>query len=284
MNNELKLLGEMILEKKYEIAQTIHSDRLSETKMSESEKREFQQIEAHILDIRANFISLFGEALIEHVDKEKAFEKIFKWGKETGEYFYKLGVPLDEALKDTSFYRTYIWRAIEKEATSQNMSASTVFDVIHIIDPLLDRAVYCFSLTYVEYHQKTLENAKNAFMELSVPVVPLTKGVGVLPLIGNLDTERAHLLMETTLNRSGELKLSHLIIDVSGVLIVDTMVANQLFKVIDALSLTGVKTIITGIRPEVAQTMVSIGLKLTDIQTKASLQQAFDEIQLMKNL
>ncbi|PLT27533.1 STAS domain-containing protein [Peribacillus deserti] len=284
MNNELQLLGELILEKKYEIAQTIHKDRLSDLSMSEAEKREFQQIEAHILDIRANFISLFGEALVDHVDKKKAHEKIFQWGKETGEYFYKLGAPLDEALKDTGFYRTYIWKAIEKEATARNMSASTIFEVIHIIDPLLDWAVYCFSLTYVEYHQKTLENAKNAFMELSVPVVPLTKGVGVLPLIGNLDTDRAHLLMETTLNRSGELKLSHLIIDVSGVLIVDTMVADQLFKVIDALSLTGVKTIITGIRPEVAQTMVSLGLKLTDIKTKANLQQAFDEIQLMKNL
>lgn len=76
-------------------------------------------------------------------------------------------------------------------------------------------------------------------MELSVPVIPLTKGIGVLPLIGNLDTERAQLLMEETLSRSNVLKLSHLIIDVSGVLLVDTIVADQLFKVIDALSLTG---------------------------------------------
>ncbi|OIK10661.1 STAS domain-containing protein [Bacillus sp. MUM 13] len=282
MNNDLKLLGEMILEKKDEIAHNVHSDRMSGVQMSENEKREFQQIEAHILEIRANFIGLFGEALIEHMDKERTYEKIFNWGRETGEYFYKLGVPLDEALKDTSYYRTYIWKAIEKETASKNMAASTVFDVIHMIDPLLDQAVYSFSLSYVEFHQKTLENAKNAFMELSVPVVPLTKGVGILPLIGNLDTDRAHLLMETTLNRSVELKLSQLILDVSGVMIVDTMVANQLFKVIDALSLTGVQTIITGIRPEVAQTMVSLGLNLAGIKTMANLQQAFDDIQLMK--
>ncbi|MGE7760282.1 STAS domain-containing protein [Peribacillus sp. NPDC097895] len=282
MNNELIMLGKMIIEKKHEIAHTVHTDRMAGIQMTEQEKKEFQQIEAHILDIRGNLISLFGESLIEHADNEKSFEKIFQWGKETGEYFYTLGAPLDEALKDTSYYRTYIWKAVEKEVKEKNMAASTVFDVIHIFDPLLDRAVYSFSLTYVKSFQKTLENAKSAFLELSVPVIPLTKGIGVLPLIGNLDTERAHLLMEETLNRSNELKLSHLIIDVSGVLLVDTMVANQLFKVIDALSLTGVETIITGIRPEVAQTMVSLEINLTKLNSKANLQQAFNEIQLLK--
>ncbi|WML50069.1 STAS domain-containing protein [Neobacillus sp. PS3-34] len=282
MNNDLILLGEMILEKKYEIAQALHEDRLSGVQMTEQEKRDFKKLEAHIIDIRANFIGLFGEALIEHTDQQKTFDKILQWGKETGEYFFNLGAPLDEALKDTSYYRIYIWEAIEKEATLKKMSASTIFKVISIIDPVLDRAVYSFSLSYVEFHQKTLENAKSAFLELSVPVVPLTKGVGVLPLIGNVDTERARLLMEETLKRSAELKLSHLILDISGVMLVDTMVADQLFKVIDALALTGVKTIITGIRPEVAQTMVSLGLKLDGLMVKANLQQAFDEIQLVK--
>ncbi|MBM7692475.1 rsbT co-antagonist protein RsbR [Peribacillus deserti] len=283
MNNELQTLGEFIIEKKHEIARTVHSDRMAGVPMTEQEKREFQQLEPHIMEIRMNFISLFGEALIGHEDKEKSDNQTFKWGRETGEYFYKLGVPLDEALKDTSYYRTYIWKAIENAVKERNLSASTVFDVIHIIDPLLDRAVYSFSLTYVEFHQKTLENAKSAFMELSVPVIPLTKGIGVLPLIGNLDTERAQLLMETTLNRSAELQLSHLIIDVSGVLLVDTMVAHQLFNVMDALSLTGVKSIITGIRPEVSQTMVSLGLNLANINTKANLSQALHEMQLTKN-
>ncbi|WP_342605623.1 STAS domain-containing protein [Peribacillus sp. FSL E2-0159] len=284
MNNELIMLGEMIIKKKHVIAHTVHTDRMAGITMTEQEKREFRLIEAHILDIRANFISLFGEALIEHTDNEKANEKIFNWGMETGEYFYTLGAPLDEALKDTSYYRTYIWKAIENEVKEKNLSASTVFDVIHIIDPLLDQAVYSFSLTYVKSYQKTLENAKSAFMELSVPVIPLTKGIGVLPLIGNLDTERAQLLMEETLSRSNVLKLSHLIIDVSGVLLVDTIVADQLFKVIDALSLTGVETIITGIRPEVAQTMVSLEINLTKLNSKASLQQAFNEFQLLKKL
>jgi len=282
MNNELKLLGEAIVKRKHEIAKAVHEDRLSIAEITEAQKHEFKKIEAQILEVRANFIALFGEALVDHEDKERGLAKITQWGKETGEYIYKLGTSLDEALKDTSFYREHIWNAIKEEA--KDMSASTIFEVLNVIDPLMDHAIYSFSLTFVESHQKSLENAKTALLELSVPVVPLLPGVGVLPLVGNVDTERAQLLMEETLEQAVKLKLTHLIFDVSGVMIVDTMVADQLFKVISALSLVGVKTIMTGIRPEVAHTMVTLGLNLEGITVKSNLHQAFKEIQTLKNV
>ncbi|WP_409299945.1 STAS domain-containing protein [Peribacillus sp. SCS-155] len=284
MSFELQSLGNMIIQKKYEIAREVHNNRLAGIPMTQEQQRQLEQVEADLLNTRANFISLFGEALVNYMDKDGAVEKIEKWGRDTGNYFYSLGVTLDEALKDSSFYREYLWKAIQKEASANNLSVSTIFEAIFIIDPLLDKAVYYFSLSFVNSFQTSLENAKSTFLELSVPVVPLVPGVGVLPLIGNIDTERARLLMEETLKQAGKLKLSHLVLDLSGVLIVDTMVADQLFKVIDALSLIGVKTIITGIRPEVAQTMVSLGLKLDNITVKANLYQAFNEITLIKNL
>lgn len=281
MNNELKILGEAILSRKHEIAKAVHEDRLSSSEITEAQKYEFKKIEVQILEIRANFIALFGEALVDYENKENGHIRVSQWGKETGEYVYKLGTSLSEALKDTSFYREHIWKAIKEEAAE--MSASTIFDVLNVIDPLMDHAIYSFSLTFVESHQKSLENAKTALLELSVPVVPLLPGVGVLPLVGNVDTERAQLLMEETLQQSVKLKLTHLIFDVSGVMIVDTMVADQLFKVISALSLVGVKTIMTGIRPEVAHTMVTLGLNLEGITVKSNLHQAFKEIQTLKN-
>jgi rsbT co-antagonist protein RsbR len=277
MDKELQLLGDMIISQKDAIAMEVHTDRMAGVPMTEEESNEFQKFVPSLLKTRADFIQLFGRALID-VNPEKTDEAILKWGKENGESFFKLGVPLDEALKDASFYRTYIWKAVEKEALANDVSLPTVFRAISIIDPLLDKAAYYFSLAYVEYHQKTLENAKSAFIELSVPVIPLTKGVGVLPLIGNIDTERAQLLMEETLSNSSKLNLNHLIFDLSGVLIVDTMVAQQLFQVFDALKLTGVETILTGIRPEVAQTMVSLGLALHGITIKSNLEQALKYI------
>lgn len=278
MNDHMRLLGEMVIREKYDIAKQLHEHRVSCVDMTEREKKEFAKIEERVIKTRANFIGLFGEALKEHHNKDAAFEKVDLWGTETGNYFFKLGIPLDEALKDTGYYREHLWKALEKEMVKHNMQASEVFRVIYLVDPLLDRAVYSYSLTYIKHHQATLENAKQAFLELSVPVVPLSKGVGVLPLIGNIDTERAHLLMEETLKQSVRLNLTHLILDLSGVVIVDTMVADQLFKVIDALGLVGVQTIITGIRPEVAQTIVTLGIKINGIKIKANLYQAFEEI------
>jgi rsbT co-antagonist protein RsbR len=278
MNIKLLSLGKMIVEKKYEIANLVHIDRMAAVVMSEEERRQYEQIEEHIIEIRANFIKLFGEALIEHLDKQKAFDNIHAWGNETGEYFFNLGVPLDEALKDASYYRKYIWQAIQVEAEVQNMSAATVFKVIAIFDPLLDKAIYSFSLTYVESYQRSIKNAQIAFLEMSVPVVPLLKGVAVLPLIGNIDTERANIIMEKTLKSASKLQLEKLIIDLSGIHIVDTVVADQIFKVVDALSLLGVQTIITGIRPEVAQIVVSEGIDFSGLNTKANLSQAMNEI------
>lgn len=284
MGNQLLYLGKTIINRKKEIAQEIHEKRLADARVSTEDQESFQQINDQIIEIRANFIALFGEALMRPSEQQTAYEEMRKWAEETGQYIYKLGIQLDEALKDTSYYRIYIWKALKEEAIKLNLSTAIIFDLISIIDPLLDKAVHDFSLTYVKAFQSSLESAKTSFLELSVPVVPLVPGVGVLPLIGNMDTERAQHLMEETLKQAGKLQLTHLVLDISGVLIVDTMVADQLFKVIDALSLIGVKTIITGIRPEVAQTIVTLGLDLSNISVKANLHQAFKEIQLIKEM
>jgi rsbT co-antagonist protein RsbR len=281
MENELQYLGEMIIKKKHDIAKVVHEDRMSGVPLTQTEKEDFRKIEPLILKVRAELIALFGQALIDYKDREKAVESVRSWAAENGEYFFNMGASLNEALKDTSFYREYIWKSIKEEATKENMSADTVFEVIAIIDPLLDKAVYHFSLTYVEAFQKSLENTRAAILELSVPVVPLQPGVGVLPLIGNIDAERANLLLEETLRQAEKLRLTHLIIDISGVLTVDTMVANELLKVISTLSLIGVEAIITGIRPEVAQTIVALGFNLKELTVKGNLHQALNEINLL---
>ncbi|MCM3791440.1 STAS domain-containing protein [Domibacillus indicus] len=282
MENELRILGKTILEAKYEIARKVHENRLSDS--TESHRQLISQLEEQeAINIRANFVALFGEALVKGVDKEKAYADIEKWGKETGQFIHSLGVPLDEALKAATYYRTSISEVIEEAVIKHNMSVKTVFAYSRIVDPLFDHAVYYFSLTYIHFYKESLESAKKAFLELSVPVVPLSKGIAVLPLVGNIDTERAALLMEETLKEAGRLKLSHLILDLSGVVMVDTMVADQIFKVMGGLELLGVQTIITGIRPEIAQTVISLGLDFNKQVTRATLEQALADVHLFQN-
>ncbi|SDE92371.1 rsbT co-antagonist protein RsbR [Priestia aryabhattai B8W22] len=268
--DNLRFLGEKILEKKYEIAQMVHTNRMTDLK----EVKDVNVTKEEIIELRATFISYFGQALMEKTDQKTIVDQIVKWAKESGEFASNLGISLSETLENTTYYRKYIWEFLKEEIRDHNIPTDTIFELITIIDPLLDKAVYAFSLTYVNIHQETLKKAKSAFLELSVPVVPITKGIAILPLIGEVDTERATLLLEETLKKANELKLSHLLFDLSGVMIVDTMVAHQIFKIVDALGLLGVKTILIGIRPEVAQTMIQLGIDFSKITIKANLEQA----------
>ncbi|SDM66746.1 rsbT co-antagonist protein RsbR [Fictibacillus solisalsi] len=278
MNRDIQLLGEELIKRKQEIAEKVHLNRMAGVSMTPKEMNDFKKVEPTIMELRTQFINLFGESLIHNDEQAEYIERVREWGKETGDYSFKLGAPLDEALKDTNYYRRYIWEVLKNESTRLYLSAGVIFEVIDIIDPLLDEAVYYFSLTYIQSYKKVLDQAKSAFLELSVPIVPLVRGTGVLPLVGNIDTERAQHIMEETLTQALNLKLENLIIDLSGVMIVDTMVADQLYKVIDALSLLGVSTILTGIRPEVAQIMVSLGLDIDKFVVRGNLHQAFLEV------
>ncbi|PKG24722.1 STAS domain-containing protein [Niallia nealsonii] len=277
METELSYLGEVIVKKKYEIARVVHEERL--VGVREEDLRELKKVENEIINIRANFIELFGEVLKNSSEKDLAVEKFVKWGKETGAAFCAQSVPLNEALQDASYYRKSIWKVIKEEVIEHHMSLDIVFEVGGIIDPLLDHAVHSFSLAYVDAYSETFTNTRRSFLELSVPVVPITDTIAILPLVGDIDTERAKLLMEEALAKSKELGINNLIIDISGVMIVDTMVANELLKIINALRMLGVETIFTGIRPEIAQTIVSLGLDLRELTFMTSLKVALSKLQ-----
>jgi len=111
-------------------------------------------------------------------------------------------------------------------------------------------------------------------MELSTPVVNLWDGVLALPLIGTLDSERTQVVMQNLLQRIVDTGSAIAIIDITGVPIVDTLVAQHLLKTVAAARLMGADCIISGIRPQIAQTIVHLGVDLKDVVTKATLSDA----------
>ncbi|WP_333691931.1 PAS domain S-box protein [Chloroflexus sp.] len=112
--------------------------------------------------------------------------------------------------------------------------------------------------------------------ELSTPLMPIANGVVVMPLIGAIDTARAQHIMETLLNGIAEHRAREAIIDITGVKVVDTQVAGALIRAARAASLLGAQVILTGISPEIAQTLVYIGAELRDMTTKATLQEGIN--------
>jgi rsbT co-antagonist protein RsbR len=112
-------------------------------------------------------------------------------------------------------------------------------------------------------------------LELSTPVVTLWEGVLALPLIGTLDSARTQIVMENLLQRIVDSGAALAIIDITGVPTVDTLTAQHLLKTVAAARLMGADCIISGIRPQIAQTIVHLGVELGSVVTKATLADAF---------
>ena len=115
-------------------------------------------------------------------------------------------------------------------------------------------------------------------LELSTPVVKLWDGVLAVPLVGTLDSARTQVVMETLLQTLVDTGSAHAIIDITGVAAVDTQVAQHLLKTVVAARLMGAECIISGIRPQIAQTVVALGIEFGDIPTKATLADALRHV------
>ena len=128
---------------------------------------------------------------------------------------------------------------------------------------------------YMRSREEVIRRQQQDLLELSTPVVALWDGILALPMIGTLDSARTQVVMETLLQRIVETGADIAIIDITGVPTVDTLTAQHLLKTVTAARLMGAECIISGIRPQIAQTIVHLGVELGDVTTKASLADAF---------
>lgn len=137
-----------------------------------------------------------------------------------------------------------------------------------------DRVMMRFVELQSEVMEKQLQNQQEIINELSSPVISLNEHTALLPLVGNIDPSRAELILENALEQCVKMEVSQLFIDLSGVVLIDTMVAHQIFQLIDALQLIGVKPILSGLRPEIAQTAIQLGLNFENLTITSTLSQA----------
>jgi len=140
---------------------------------------------------------------------------------------------------------------------------------------LLDAMGLYTTEVYQKSREGIIRRQQEELLELSTPVVKLWEGVLALPIIGTLDSARTQVVMESLLQAIVQTNSRVAIIDITGVPTVDTIVAQHLLKTITAARLMGADCIISGVRPQIAQTIVHLGINLTDVITKATLSAAF---------
>ncbi|HVF39295.1 MAG TPA: STAS domain-containing protein [Gemmatimonadaceae bacterium] len=176
---------------------------------------------------------------------------------ETATFVFSLKQPLFGALRSA--------RGSNGDLADQMWNATTLLDSLglHSTD------------VYQRRREEVIARQQQDMLELSTPVVVLWDGILALPMIGTLDSSRTQIVMESLLQRIVETGADFAILDITGVPTVDTLTAQHLLKTVTAARLMGAECVISGIRPQIAQTIVHLGVDLGDIVTKATLADAF---------
>jgi len=163
----------------------------------------------------------------------------------------------------------HLRRAFEGE------SEATLFSDLWEISRLIDRLGLYTTEVHQTAREEVIRRQGEEMLELSTPVIQLWDGILALPIIGTLDSSRTQIVMEALLQQVVATRSPIAILDITGVPTVDTLTAQHLLKTVAATRLMGAECIISGIRPQIAQTIVHLGVELTGVITKASLADAF---------
>ncbi|SHN31982.1 RsbT co-antagonist protein RsbRA [Gracilibacillus kekensis] len=147
------------------------------------------------------------------------------------------------------------------------------------VEPIINQLVNQYSGSW----EHTVSLQRLALQELSAPLIPVMDNITVMPLIGTIDTERAKLIMENLLEGVMKHNSEVVLIDITGVPVVDTMVAHHIIQAAEAVRLIGSTCILVGIRPEIAQTIVNLGIDLSKFPTKSSLRKGFKKALTITN-
>ena len=177
---------------------------------------------------------------------------------ETATFVFSLKAPLFERIREEA-----------------GKDGGTLFEEVRRANDLLDRLGLYTTEVYQKSREEVILRQQQDMLELSTPVVKLWDGILALPMIGTLDSARTQVVMESLLQRIVDSGAEVAILDITGVPTVDTLTAQHLLKTVTAARLMGAECIISGIRPQIAQTIVHLGVELGDVVTKATLADAF---------
>lgn len=185
----------------------------------------------------------------------------------------RLGWPLTFVTKGLHTFNLIVFEGMQKEGV---VTPENQMDMVYEFDrwstPMNNEIVSVYSSTW----ERTVSLQKIALQELSAPLIPVFEGITVMPLVGTIDTERAKQIMENLLKGAVKHRSEVVLIDITGVPVVDTMVAHHIIQAADAVRLIGAKCMLVGIRPEIAQTIVNLGIDLNQFTTKNNLKKGIE--------
>jgi rsbT co-antagonist protein RsbR len=220
------------------------------------------------------FVELFNE------ESERLEDEFDQWVNKIVLDQAHLATPLPEIIEEFFNNQTLYLKTIDTYVKTHNPELSTTEynKYIQLLLHSFQQIVIEFSKRNQEKSEQLLLAQKEMITELSSPVIHLNEQIALLPLVGEIDTHRAKVIFEQTLQSCVDDRIQSLLIDLSGVPVVDTMVANQLFQLIEGLTLVGTTASLSGIRPEIAQTAVQLGIDFNRTKVYATIASALSKL------
>ena len=259
--HETQILAEWVDEQRKSLSS--RSELIREEEAREQSRRMLTALRPGIAQARADDITAPGwseaRELLAEISRSRTLQGFSP--SETAMFVFSLKQPL--------------FRYIRQELGADSRSAAELAEETWAVSTILDKLGLYTTEVYQRSREEIIGRQQSELLELSTPVVELWQGILALPLIGTLDSERTQVVMESLLQRIVETGAPIAIIDITGVPTVDTLVAQHLLKTVAAARLMGADCIISGIRPQIAQTIVHLGVDLGTVVTKASLASAF---------
>ncbi|WP_047151773.1 STAS domain-containing protein [Aneurinibacillus tyrosinisolvens] len=236
---------------------------------------EWEKKQAVIMYIE--FIEFLGKSITS--DEEGVPEDLIAWSKKNGEREASLGGRISDIIVRYPPTRIVFTERMTEIGLEHGLSTKEVTFINKRINCMLDTSINETIFAFERLKDKIIKETQKEMAELSAPVVPIQDGIAVLPLIGSIDSYRANYILEKVVPKVAELEIECLIIDFSGIQMIDTAVTNHLFKIHNVLRLLGIKAIATGLRPEIAQTVISGGIDFSSIKTYANVKQAIESME-----
>lgn len=203
---------------------------------------------------------------------------IQKWAKQIVDFFINHRISSQTLFALLRAYRETFQHLFETHVSIEDLTARDAFTIVHHLSTRTELLVEQVSAHYISFQVHALELTRKEMHALSIPLVPVWENIAVLPIIGDLDDERSQHLHSQTLERATELNLSYIVIDLSGINSINTWFAQHLSNLINALKLLGITVTLSGMRPELSQTIVRLGIKFKDATTYLTLEQALYSI------
>jgi rsbT co-antagonist protein RsbR len=262
MDNAEKMTGDWLDSRKESIGYSVYAKNTSteiESKLR-SQNTEFIEGIAHVFICKDNFA-----------------EKITQWAEKIAHERVELGTSIYEVVQQFRIFRKIFLEILESFILENDIGLSKTMEWNKELSEGFDLVVEEFTHLYHIKTKESLSKQENLIKAITSPVIPITETVAIFPLLGNLNITIAEGLSESVLEQCTKFNISKLFIDISGVGTIDTMIANQIFQMINSLKLIGVAAYLSGIRPELAMTAVQLGIDFKEYPSYSSLKQALKE-------